>query len=228
MMHAIAQTTLLANILSSCNLVSTFLFQCVSELYNMDYQCMGYFFMNDFVQAWDSQRCIFFSMHIFQHAYFFSMHIFCSCIGLSSKVNSQRWYGVQFNDDIWWFGSPRKRYTNFNYFRHRNVSHLNLWIACWIAIAIWTFRRSSEHSEPLNIVSEHLFPAIWTFRRSSPWTFRNAASNCSTNDYLCMCVLCVWAICATLLPVRPSWFSISTCHYSLSPLYSVRFCQLSK
>ena len=56
--------------------------------------------MNDFVQAWDSQRCIFFSMHIFQHAYFFSMHIFCSCIGLSSKVNSQRWYGVQFNDDI--------------------------------------------------------------------------------------------------------------------------------
>ena len=105
---------------------------------------------------------------------------------------------------------------------HYNVSQLNLWIACWIAIAIWTFRRSSEHSEPLNIVSEHSFPAIWTFRRSSPWTFRNAASNCSTNDYLCMCVLCVWAICATLLPVRPSWFSISTCHYSLSPLYRVQ------
>jgi len=31
----------------------------------MDYQCMGYFFMNDFVQAWDCQRCIFFSMHNF-------------------------------------------------------------------------------------------------------------------------------------------------------------------
>ena len=71
MMHAIAQTTLLANILSSCNLVSTFLFQCVSELYNMDYQCMGYFSMNDFVQAWDSQRCIFFSMHIFSACIFF-------------------------------------------------------------------------------------------------------------------------------------------------------------
>jgi len=52
MMHAIAQITLLADILSSCNvvrhfgmlLVNTFLFERVSELCNMDHHCIQLLF----------------------------------------------------------------------------------------------------------------------------------------------------------------------------------------
>ena len=52
MMHAIAQITLLADILSSCNvvrhfgmlLVNTFLFERVGELCNMDHHCIQLLF----------------------------------------------------------------------------------------------------------------------------------------------------------------------------------------